>query len=489
MPRTIDEIRADLTTAEAKAARIHEDITQLERSTEGRGRTAGETERAGRLDAGFQNAMTEINRYKDEWRDALQSGLRGGRLGVENGDGARGDRDEDRARTSGGDLRGRALRQVDALVRSRELTLPDHAAEKVNKLIDHGRDTDRDLAARWTIAAGDVAYRSAFTKLLLDPQRGHLLWTGDEQRAYQEARVVRDMLTRSAMSTAADHGAEMIPLTLDPAIMLTSDGSNNPLRRLARVVQTSTNTWQGVSSAGATAEWKTEAAEAADGSPDVADVPIPVFLGDVNVTYSYEVGMDAMNFLEELSRVMLDAADNLQVLAYTTGNGTTAPAGIVTGLAGTSSEINTTGSETYDDSDPYALQNALPARFSANAVFMAHIATMNAYRQMETTNGSILFPELRQNPPMLLGKPFHENSNMDGSLNAAATANNYVMIYGDIRAGFTIVDRIGSTLEILPAYGANRRPTAQRHAFMTFRTGSKVVVPQALRLLDVPTTA
>jgi HK97 family phage major capsid protein len=93
-------------------------------------------------------------------------------------------------------------------------------------------------------------------------------------------------------------------------------------------------------------------------------------------------------------------------------------------------------------------------------------------------------------PAHLRIKPWHENSNMDGSIDAAATANNYALIYGDIRRGFIIADRIGSTLEIIPnLVGTNRRPTGQRGALLWFRTGSEVVVPQALRLLDVPTTA
>jgi HK97 family phage major capsid protein len=162
----------------------------------------------------------------------------------------------------------------------------------------------------------------------------------------------------------------------------------------------------------------------------------------------------------------------------------------VTVLACTSSEINTTGTEAYDDSDPFVLQNALPARWSGNATFQGHIATMNQYRQMETTNGALLFPELRQNPPYLLGKRFYENSNMDGAINAAATANNYVLIYGDVRSGYYIVDRIGTTLEFIPnMVGANNLPTGQRGAIMWARTGAEVVIAGALRLLDIPTTA
>jgi hypothetical protein len=47
--------------------------------------------------------------------------------------------------------------------------------------------------------------------------------------------------------------------------------------------------------------------------------------------------------------VLVNAADNAMTTACTTGHGTQTPQGIVSGLAGTSSEGNTTGTETYDD--------------------------------------------------------------------------------------------------------------------------------------------
>ncbi len=59
--------------------------------------------------------------------------------------------------------------------------------------------------------------------------------------------------------------------------------------------------------------------------------------------------------------MLIDSADNLMATAFTTGDGSRAPQGIVTGLAGTASEINTGGSEALDAADPYVLQNELPA--------------------------------------------------------------------------------------------------------------------------------
>jgi HK97 family phage major capsid protein len=200
--------------------------------------------------------------------------------------------------------------------------------------------------------------------------------------------------------------------------------------------------------------------------------------------------MDGINFLLELQRVLIDSADNLQATAFTTGSGSGQPQGIVTGLAGTGSEINCITAETLTAADAYALQDALPARFSANASWMSHIAIANSLRQMETTNGALKFPSLHEIPGSLLGKPWFENSNMDGTINPAATANNFVLLYGDVRAAFVIVDRVGSTLELIPnLMGSNQRPTGQRGAMLYFRTGSEVINTAAMRMLDVPTTA
>ncbi len=137
----------------------------------------------------------------------------------------------------------------------------------------------------------------------------------------------------------------------------------------------------------------------------------------------------------------------------------------------------------------YALQNALPARFQPRASWNANLTILNTLRQFETTNGALKFPELAANPPMLLNRSVHENSNMDGAINAAASENNDVLLYGDFQQ-FVIVDRVGSTLELVPhLVGANRRPTGQRGALLWFRTGSDVVIPNAFRLLNIATTA
>ena len=47
--------------------------------------------------------------------------------------------------------------------------LPEHAAEKVERLVTDGSTPSRSIAAQWTVAAGDPAYRSAFAKICARP--------------------------------------------------------------------------------------------------------------------------------------------------------------------------------------------------------------------------------------------------------------------------------------------------------------------------------
>ena len=369
--------------------------------------------------------------------------------------------------------------------------LPDFGAERVTRLIAEGASPERQLAARWAAAAGSMEYLSAFAKLAADPTRGHMKWTPEEAEAYRAVDALKPHFQKD-MQLGTGTGSELVPLTLDPSIILTNDGAINPLRAISRVVQTATDKWQGVTSAGATAEWKAEATEVADGSPTLADPSIPVHLADCFVPYSFEIGQDAVDFLGELRPVMVDAVQNLLATAYTSGSGTGQPTGVHTALAASSnpdSEIAPATAETLASADVYTVQNTLPARFSARAQWAAHISTINKLAQFETTNGAKQFPEVAND--RLLRKPLHENSNQDAysDVNPAVTAAHRVLLYGDF-SQYVIVDRIGAQVELVPhLFGTNNRPTGQRGILVWLRTGADVVVDQAFVQLNVATTA
>lgn len=414
----------------------------------------------------FAAWLKRKNDQLDELRTVKTAAERGTGLlsGSENG------QRDDYSRRYGSDVYGEAKRVIDSNVKSG--LLPDYAAEHATELVEKGRDEERSLAARWVKATGSPAYFGAFQKLFADPLKGHLLWTAEEADAYRHAKAIGAEL-KAPLGTGATAGEELIPLSLDPAIMLTSDGSINPLRRVCRVVRTASNVWHGVTSAGSTAEWKAEHAQAADATPAVADLAIPVHFGDADVLYSYEIAMDALDFQANISRVAIDAAAQLQNTAFTTGSGSGQPAGIVTGATGVN---NAAGA--FVSADVFTLQNSLPPRFQeGNAQWAANLAVINKMAQMETSNGHLMFPELREG--RLLRKPLNELSNMSSDF---ATTGEKFLLYADM-SQFIIVDRIGTTVEILPNYGAAGRPTGQRHFFLYFRTGSKVAIASAIRVL------
>lgn len=480
MPRSISIISSERAAARSRISDLTEQQLAIDAKAkaENRDLDAGELERLSRLASGTDKARAELDKLDDEARGALRV-LASDPANLEAADVGAPVHEPSRSA-----LRSQASRTIDALHATG--ALPDQAAERAEGLLTDGKEHTQTLAASYVAAAGDPHYLGAFRKLMADPDRGHLTWTREEGDAYRALADVQTQMRAASLTIGGGGtGGYMVPLTLDPAIVLTSTGTTNAMRQHSRVVSTMTNTWTGVSSAGATAEWPGEATQVADGTPALGQISIPVYLGDAFAQFSFAVAMDALDFTSELQRVLMSAADELMATAYTTGAGSTEPTGVVTALTGGASEINGTGSEAIIAADPISLQNALPARFSPNAKFMAHIATINTLASLETTNGALRFPEIANG--RLLNRPLVENSDMDGAINPAATANNYVLVYGDFRE-YIIADRIGSTLEIIPnIMGANNRPTGERGALLWFRTGGNVSTINAFRLLDVPT--
>jgi predicted phage gp36 major capsid-like protein len=48
------------------------------------------------------------------------------------------------------------------------------------------------------------------------------------------------------------------------------------------------------------------------------------------------------------------------------------------------------------------------------------------------------------NPPPLLRHNIDELGNMNGPINAVASANSHMLVYGDFKQGMVIVDEVGA---------------------------------------------
>lgn len=337
----------------------------------------------------------------------------------------------------------------------------ERSRENVMDLLENYDTTDGELAKRMVVTSSKL-YERAFGKLLVS--QNPMLMNPDEQRA----------LAVGANAT----GGFAVPAQLDPTIVLTDSLGISPIRQLARVEQIVGNKWQGITSAGVTVSRDAEAEEVSDDSPTLAQPEVQPTRVQGFVPFSYEIDQDWGGLRGEVTRMLARAKTKEENVSFLTGDGLgNNPQGVLTGATVT---VATAGA--FSAAHPYALDNALPAEFREGAAFLANKTIYNTIRQFAVTDGHSLWQRIGDGQPdRLLGYPDYEATGMatDPSVLGAK-----LMILGNFEEGFIIVDRIGMSIELIPhLFGANRRPTGQRGIYAIWRNGSKVLNPNAFRVL------
>jgi HK97 family phage major capsid protein len=378
----------------------------------------------------------------------------------------------------------RAIESSSFAIRNQEA-----AQEHVEHLMDTARGEDQTgTIARLVLTTGSPQYKRAFSKLAK---------VGFEERG---AALTTEERTALAIGTGAT-GAYAIPYTLDPTVIPSDNFSVNPFRAISRVIKMSgSSIWQGVSSAGITASFDSEAAEVSDDSPTLAQPTATLRMARAFVRFSMEVDDDWSGMQADLGRLLSDAKDNLEGSVFTTGSGTAPnPLGVLetanTAGIGTAAFVATATTAAFVVGDVYKLENALGPRFRPRASFVANRATYNAIRQFDTAGGASLFvdnltlglnnavPTPGQIGTRLLGYPAYEDSFMSSTY---ATTGQMTAVLGDF-SQFVIIDGVGMTVEPVPHifHTSNNLPSGERGLFCRWRTGSTVTAPLAFKVLKV----
>jgi hypothetical protein len=260
------------------------------------------------------------------------------------------------------EVRARAVTAIERFAeRSDAWGLEHDGAENATRLVEKTGTQFGTAMARQMLVTGAPEYLAAFQSYINDPS---------------------GMAARAAMSLTSANGGYLVPFTLDPTIILTNAGSANPYRQVATVKTTTTNDWNGVTSAGVSAEWTAEGVEAADASPTVGQLKITPQKADAYLFGSFEVLSDS-DFGVQLPELLADAKDRIEETAFAVGTGTGQPKGIIP--AGTSQSRAGTAAAGPAAQDVYALMAALPARFRgprARNVWMGNLSVLNALRNM-----------------------------------------------------------------------------------------------------------
>lgn len=353
----------------------------------------------------------------------------------------------------------------------------DHVREQMTRTLERTDDPSGRLS-RHIIAASRDTYRSAFGKLISGRQYE---LTPDEIRSVQHVR---------AASLTDASGGYAVPTVLDPTIILTGAHNGltpNTVRQLANVVQITGDNYNVVQSAGVTASYVAEATEATDNAPTLAIKTITPYKAHAFVPFTYEIQGDWPQMESEMGRLLMVAKDDLEIEKFTTGTGSTQPLGLVydmyTNYSG-QTQASATG-DTFAAADIYALANKVALRFRARGQWMANEVIFDRVRGFGAAEKDIWESSIAlDRPATILGRPVYGNAAMDSTY---GSGENYVMIFGDIREGYTIVDRVGMSVELIPNLfgGTNNYPNGMRGLYAYWRNGAAVVNSSALATLNI----
>lgn len=379
--------------------------------------------------------------------------------------------------------RSEARDQAMVRLEDRDVTrnLRDAARDRVAELIDTQTDEcDGSWVARRLITTETAEYRSAFRKAMTSTAPA---FTSEEARAVERAMSI-------GTDAAGGYG---VPVTIDPTIVLTAQGSLNPMRRIARVIPITNDVWKGVSSTGVSWSYDAEAAAVSDDSPTLAQPSVTAHMARGFIPFSIEVGGgagagsgDYPGFAAEMSRLLGEGYDELQASVHATGTGSDQPFGILTALdANTNVEVTPTTDGAFGAVDINKVWGALPDRYKANATWVMNHDVGNEVSSFSSSGtGSFFTVDLSQgNAPQLKGRPVEFATNFPDFTGTTAAAN--ILVVGDFR-NYVIVDRLGMNVELVPHLFdvTDNRPTGQRGWFAYARSGADSINDLGFRLLQ-----
>ena len=273
--------------------------------------------------------------------------------------------------------------------------------------------------------------------------------------------------------------------------MLTAQESGNPFLQIARQVNVNTNIWKGVSSAGVTWAFVTEAAASTDAGPTLAQPTVTVHTARGFIPFSYEISDDYPSFASEMASLLAAGYDELLVDKFTRGSGSGEPDGILTHVSAVSGDrVTVTTAPTLGAPDPYKVWASLPQKWRRRASWVMSVSVNNAIRQLGTANvyhaSTINLPESWADA--LFNRPVYESPYMPDITTTTAATTPYAIV-GDF-SNYVIARNGGMSVELIPnlfmqvtANSGPAVPTGQRGWFAHARIGGDVVVDTAFRAL------
>ncbi len=256
---------------------------------------------------------------------------------------------------------------------------------------------------------------------------------------------------------------------------------SSPIRQVARIESISVGDTLEIPKEGSTVfatGWtseKTARTQTTAGTLALEKIPVHEMYSDPFVTQKMidDVAYDVEGYV---TKKVAEQYAKTEATAFCTGTGVGQPEGIATNASVGSAAV--AASAVFTAPLLITLQHTLEEPYASRASWVAKRISLGKIRQLAlgTSYSDFLWqPGLAADkPPTLLGSPYIAAN--DVATCVSATTGDKVIYYGDFKAGYCIVDRIGITLMRDPF---TNKPYIEFYS--TKRVGGQVVLPEAIK--------
>jgi len=184
---------------------------------------------------------------------------------------------------------------------------------------------------------------------------------------------------------------------------------------------------------------------------------------------------------DSFARAIAEAEDTAFIAGA--GHSSGEPDGILNGT--TVSRVTAGQAAEITIDDILDLIYTVPAQYRKNGVLIVNSKTELALRKLKDKNDQYLWQPSVQagTPATFAGFPVYNQDDIP-EIPAGGTSAD-VAIFGDIKAGYRIIDRLGITIQRLNELYAESGLIGIK---LQYRVGGSVIRPDALRILEVPAT-
>lgn len=295
------------------------------------------------------------------------------------------------------------------------------------------------------------------------------------------------MLERGLVKADDSKGGVFTPPTFETEIMKTIT-ELTPMRSLARVSTITGHALQFPKRTGTpTAFWVSENGARADGGQmTYAMDEIRTHEMACYIDLSVQLLQDSIiNFETELRAEMTEQFAILEATAFVAGNSVGKPWGIATDTQITNTKTGSNGLLGASDAaiadflidQRYGLKEA----YQRNASWLMNRATMRRIRKLKANNEYIWLPNGASNSQALTvgvsGFLLEAPTVLVPEMTATGSAGAVSIIYGDIRRGFRIVDRVGFSVVV---DNITQRGNGNIRYWFNKRVGGQVYQPEAI---------